>query len=41
LQEGVVNEAEVLRTQAAGNEVVMDRCVYRYYLALRGALIPR
>ena len=35
LQDGVINESEALRAQAAGIEVVMNRCVYRDYLALR------
>lgn len=34
LQDGVVNEAEALRAQAAGMTVVMDRCVYRDYIQL-------
>lgn len=33
LQDGVVNQPEALRAQAAGIEVVMDRCIYRDYLA--------
>lgn len=37
LQDGVVNGVEALRAQAAGIEVVMDRCIYRDYLALRKA----
>jgi predicted CoA-binding protein len=34
LQDGVVDEAAALRAQAAGIEVVMDRCVYRDYVNL-------
>ena len=34
LQDGVINEAEALRAQAAGITVVMDRCVYRDYVQL-------
>ena len=34
LQDGVVNEAEAAKAQAAGITVVMDRCVYRDYIQL-------
>jgi len=34
LQDGVVNEAEAARAQAAGITVIMDRCVYRDYVQL-------
>lgn len=34
LQDGVVNEPEALRAQAAGMTVVMNRCVYRDYIQL-------
>lgn len=34
LQDGVIDASAALRAQAAGIEVVMDRCIYRDYLAL-------
>lgn len=34
LQDGVINPAEACRARAAGITVVMNRCVYRDYLAL-------
>ena len=34
LQDGVVNNAEALRAQAAGITVIMDRCIYRDYKKL-------
>ena len=34
LQDGVINEAEAQRAQAAGIMVIMDRCIYRDYLQL-------
>lgn len=36
LQDGVINDAEALRAQQAGIEVVMDRCMFRDYVQLCG-----
>lgn len=41
LQEGVIDEAAALRARAAGMFVVMDRCVFREYVALVGDTPPR
>ena len=34
LQDGVINEEAALKAQQAGLTVIMDRCIYRDYLAL-------
>lgn len=34
LQDGVINEPAALRAQEAGITVIMNRCIYRDYLAL-------
>lgn len=37
MQEGVIHEGAARRAQAAGLEVVMDRCILKDHLAQRGA----
>lgn len=37
LQDGVVNQAEALRAQAAGITVIMDRCIYRDIVQICGS----
>jgi hypothetical protein len=34
LQDGVINNTEALRAQAAGMMVIMDRCIFRDYIQL-------
>lgn len=34
IQEGIINEAAAERARAAGMTVVMDRCIYKDYVAL-------
>lgn len=36
IQEGIVNEAAAQRARDAGMTVVMDRCIYKDYMALCG-----
>ena len=40
LQEGVINVPAAMRARRAGMVVIMDRCIYREYLRLFGA-VPR
>lgn len=35
LQQGIINETEAARAQAAGITVIMDRCIYLDYMELR------
>lgn len=40
LQEGVVDEESALRAQKAGIKVVMNKCIFKEWIALKGGATP-